>query len=166
MSNTYISNRLIINTLSPNDKEFIFALVNSNGWLKFIGDRKVYSLEDAEKFIQKILGDAKRAYWTVRLKENLLPIGVITLIQRDFLEYPDLGFAFLPEYQGKGYAFEASAIVLNDLKLNLQYPEIQAITLPYNRKSIQLLHKLGFAFKKEMEDNGEILSLFSLLTNP
>ena len=89
--------------------------MNTPGWLKFIGERNVRSPEYALEYINRILHNENVAYWTVKLKPNSIPIGVITLIKRDYLPHHDIGFAFLPEYSGKGYAYEATSAVMHEL---------------------------------------------------
>lgn len=128
------------------DYLFVKTLVNTEGWITFIGDRKINSDEDSKNYIQKIIDNKNINYWVVTLKNSNTPIGVITLIKRETLEFQDLGFAFLPEFGKNGYAFEASEYVLNNLAPN---QTISAITNPENNKSIALLEKLGFLFKEE-----------------
>src|SRR5690606_31043209 len=108
----------------------------------------------------QILENESLIYWAVRLKDTNVPIGVITFIQRDYLANPDLGFAFLPEYNKKGYAQEAATVVIQDILT--EYTELYAFTLPENESSIRLLERLGFLFQKEFELNDEILSLYSV----
>ncbi|HKJ49022.1 MAG TPA: hypothetical protein VJ973_08030, partial [Christiangramia sp.] len=43
--------RLIIRPTSIEDKDFIFELLNSPKWLRFIGDRNIKSSTDAENYI-------------------------------------------------------------------------------------------------------------------
>mgnify|MGYP000276416184 CR=1 FL=1 len=58
----------------------------------------------------------------VELKQGNKPIGMCGLIIRDYLEFSDLGLAFLPRYLQKGYGYEIANAVLqsafNDFKFN------------------------------------------------
>src|SRR5690242_10451129 len=98
IQDTLTSKRLLLTKLSLDDADFIFELVNSPGWLKFIGDRNVKAPEDARMFILKILNNPSVNYWIVRVQELLLPIGVVSFIKRDYLDFYDIGFAFLPKH--------------------------------------------------------------------
>ena len=40
-------------------------------------------------------------------------IGICGLFKRENLEHPDIGFAALPEYYGKGYTVEAARAVMD-----------------------------------------------------
>ena len=128
--------------------EFIQQLLNTPGWLQFIGDRNVRSEAEAYAYIKKINENPAVTYWTVSLPDEPAPVGVISLIQREYLDYPDIGFAFLPEFSRRGYAFEAATAVLDHLRTESNYPQLYAAVLPENTASIQLLIKLGFHFER------------------
>jgi RimJ/RimL family protein N-acetyltransferase len=154
--------RLILNALSTNDNHFIFELVNSEGWIQFIGNRYVNSAEEAKPYIQKIIANPNVSYWVVQLKENQENIGVVSLIKRDYLEHHDIGFAFLPRFANKGYAHEAANVVLTDVIDRYQLSHVFATTIPQNLSSIKLLHKLGLRFEKDITVEGETLHLYGI----
>ena len=85
------------------------------------------------------------------------------MYKRDNLEHPDIGFAFLTEYLGKGYGFEASQGVMKHAKEELGIRTFLGITLPENTPSIKLLEKLGLKKKGPFffNDSPEELLLFS-----
>lgn len=153
--------RLILNELTPADTGFIIELLNSPGWIKFIGDRKIKTTDDALAYIKKITGSEQFNYWVARSKEDNAPLGVITFIKREYLQHHDIGFAFLPQHNGKGYAYEAANAVLIH-QLNDGHPVIQATTLEYNKNSIQLLAKLGFTFSDTILVEHEKLLVYSV----
>jgi RimJ/RimL family protein N-acetyltransferase len=140
--------RLLLQPLSLKDAEFIFELVNTEGWLQFIGNRNVTNLDESYKYIQKLMDNPNIQYWVVRLNESSIPIGIVTFIKRDYLEYHDIGFAFLPQFGKNGYAHEATLAVLQELQKENAHPQILATTIKNNVHSIQLLEKLGFQFEK------------------
>ena len=152
MKKTYKTSRLKLNPLAQSDAEFIFELVNSEGWLKYIGDRNIKTLEDSRKYIQKTLENPNINYRVVKKQDEKISIGIISFVKRDYLEFPDLGFAFLPAFSNKGYAFEASEMVLKDLLEDHNHPMILATTMVENISAIKLLEKLGFRFYKEIEN--------------
>jgi [ribosomal protein S5]-alanine N-acetyltransferase len=148
---TITSERVLLNSLCVNDDEFILQLLNSEGWLQYIGDRNIHSINDAIYYIKKIEAAQNIHYWVVRTKDTDVALGIISFLKRDYLEHFDIGFAFLPAYFGHGYAYEASLAVLSVLRNNHQHEKVLAITVPQNERSIKLLSKLGFHFEKEME---------------
>jgi RimJ/RimL family protein N-acetyltransferase len=164
-SASFTTERLLIGPLQTTDAVFIQELVNTEGWLEFIGSRNVNSEAGAVVYIQKILANTNINYRVIRLKENNIPAGIITLIQRGYLPHRDIGFAFLPVYSKKGYAFEAAKAVLGAIVNEEKDPVILATTLASNKNSIQLLHKLGFRFDKEIEEEGEKIQVYALPAN-
>ncbi len=82
-------------------------------------------MQDAESYIQNGPVDMYHklgfGLYLVELKDNEYPVGICGLIKRETLEHVDIGFAFLPEYWGKGYAFESASVVIQLAreKLNL-----------------------------------------------
>ena len=157
--------RLLIDPLSKNDAAFILTLVNTDGWLKFIGNRNVSSIKDATAYIEKILANKNYAYNVFRLKTTNKPAGIISFIKRVNHNLPDIGFALLPEYEGLGLAYEAAKKYLDELIKNALYKEIIGITLSANIKSINLLKKLGLTFKEKIMENNEELSIYSIILN-
>jgi RimJ/RimL family protein N-acetyltransferase len=144
--------RLILRQLQEGDAAFILELLNEPSFLQNIGDKGVRTIDDA---CQYILSGPVASYegfgfglYLVALKETLLPIGICGLIKREGLEYVDIGYAFLPSFWSKGYAFEAASAVLAFGREALGLRRIVAITAPDNHSSIRVLHKLGLKFEK------------------
>ncbi|MFM1961769.1 MAG: hypothetical protein RLZZ172_614 [Bacteroidota bacterium] len=158
------TDRLYIRPLKIEDVEFIIQLLNSKGWIQFIGDRNVRDIKSANDYIQKIILNAKFFYNVFELKDNNTPIGIVTFLYRDTQNYPDIGFAMLPQYEKKGYAFEATKKYLEELQRN-QIDEIIAITKPENENSIELLKKLGMKYEKTSGEDDEKLEMYSIMNN-
>lgn len=156
--------RLLIRELnSAGDAEFIFVLLNSPKFIEFIGDRGVRSTEQAREFIEKRYRQSYRDHgfglYAVELKgiradDDPLPhehasnvqIGLCGFVKRDPLHEPDLGFAFLPEFERNGYGFESARAVLVHGRDTLGFENVLAITSLGNNASGRLLEKLGFLF--------------------
>jgi RimJ/RimL family protein N-acetyltransferase len=164
MKNKLFTQRLLLDIITTEDFEFIQKLVNTKGWLEFIGDRKIHSKEDAVAYINKINSTPNFSYWVVRTKNENIPVGIISFLKRNYLDHYDIGFAFLPEFNGLGYAYEAAKEVLNAAKENPEYTPVLATTLPHNTSSIKLLNKLGLEFEKEIEIGNEKLLVYSSLS--
>jgi RimJ/RimL family protein N-acetyltransferase len=140
------TDRLILRWAEEKDASFIFTLLNEPGWLNYIGDKGIRTLEDAGNYIQ----NGPRAMYeregfglfVTELKESHTPIGLCGLIKREGLEDVDIGFAFLSGYQSQGYAYEAASCTVEFAK-NLGLKRIIAITTKDNHSSSRLLEKLG-----------------------
>jgi [ribosomal protein S5]-alanine N-acetyltransferase len=156
--------RLALSKLSHTDADFILHLLNTPTWLRYIGDRNVKTSVDAIRYIEDgpMKSYAARGYGLskVSLLQTGEPIGLCGLLVRDYLQAPDIGFAFLPEHSGKGYGYEiASATIAHHRRIH-QVTTICAITVPDNHASIALLKKLCFIEKKKFNREGEELLLF------
>jgi [ribosomal protein S5]-alanine N-acetyltransferase len=156
------TNRLVLKELSATVAGFIIELLNTAEWIRYIGNRNVATHDDAINYIQKITNNKTADCWVVELKNEQTPIGIITYFKRDYLEYKDIGFAFLPAYTKKGYAMEATECVLNEILKNDPGRIIYAITLAGNLKSVKLLGKLGFHIERELNTEEEHLLLYTL----
>lgn len=160
--------RLRLRPFENGDAPFILNLLNSAGWLRYIGDRNIRNLEDAELYLRaKILRSYEDLGYGLLLVSSLQSgeaLGMCGLVKREGLDFPDLGFAFLPEHTGKGYALESARAVLDGAKENLSYEKLQAITLAGNLASIRLLNKLGMYYKGQVNlpDDPETLLLYEL----
>jgi [ribosomal protein S5]-alanine N-acetyltransferase len=161
MQSNYFTDRLVLTPLSLADSDFIYNLVNTPEWIKFIGDRNIKTQADANIYIEKIINNPKINYWVIQLNSTKISIGIITFIKRDYLEFHDIGFAFLPQYTKMGYAFEASKAVLNDAINNNNHHQILATTVKENIRSINLLQKLGFYFNREIKNGNDLLLVYS-----
>ena len=167
MKQIIVTERLVLREVNINDADFILGLLNSKGWLQFIGDRNVRSLPDAEKYIAdrivKSYIDHGLGLYLVELKTSGTAIGLCGLIKRDTLDDIDIGFAFLPEYNGFGYAFEAAISTLQFAFESLEINRLVAITTPDNINSIKLLEKIGMQFEKKiLFEEKEELFLFGI----
>lgn len=159
MDNQLTTERLLLSSLQLDDAVFIYELVNTPQWIKNIGDRNIKSYTDAQNYITKLTSAPDYYIWTVKLLEDKEHIGIITYLKKDYLDYPDIGFAFLPSVYGKGYAFEATHKVMEMLKKhNIRH--ISAVTILENERSIQLLKRLGFKESKTIFKDGEELLYF------
>lgn len=159
--------RLALRELNTDDAEFILKLLNTPTWLKFIGDRGVKNLDDAKKYIEngpvKSYADNGFGLYLVQLKKENIPVGMCGLIKRDFLEDPDIGFALLPEHEGKGYGYESASSVMTYAREKLGLNKILAITVKENVNSIHLLEKIGLSHERMVVYPGtnEELMLFA-----
>jgi [ribosomal protein S5]-alanine N-acetyltransferase len=159
--------RLILRRLTFGDSKFIFELLNDPSWLRFIGDKGVRTLDDARDYILKNpVAMYKRlgfGLYLVELKGEGISIGICGLIKRDSLEDVDIGFAFLPKFWGKGYAYESASAVMDHGRKTFGLNRIVAITSRDNHDSAKLLKKLGFGFERivKLSDDSERVSLFA-----
>ena len=155
--------RLTVRLMERKDAGFILRQFNSPTWLHFIGDRQVSTVQEADNYIEQIY---LKSYtengfgaWVVTLKDSGEPIGTCGLFKRAYLPIPDIGYALLPEFEGKGYAREAAEGALAYTRDVLGKKELMGIVSEINHRSFQLLEKLGFKFQELIQPPGEDRSL-------
>ena len=159
--------RLTLCKLSTADAGFILDLLNQPSFIRYIGDRGVRTLEDAERYILNGPVASYERYgfglYLTQLKESHSPIGMCGLIKRDTLEDVDIGFAFLPQFWLKGYAFESASAVLAYARNTLGIKKILGIATPDNTGSIRVLEKIGLKFEKmvKLSEDAVELKLFA-----
>lgn len=144
----YETKNLILQTATIEDAPFYFKLMNTPKWYKYIGDRNVHTVEETAVYMSKnMLSQIERlgyGNFTLIRKEDGVKIGTCGIFDREGLEGVDLGFGFLPEYEGQGYGYESSVKVIELAFHKFNIKALKAITLPDNIPSQKLLEKLGF----------------------
>ncbi len=144
------TDRLIIRHYTKDDAPHIFELLNSTGWIENIGDRGIKTHDHAVAYlVDKVIPSYANegfGFYMCELKDKNIPIGMNGLIHRPGLDHIDIGFAFLPEYHGKGYAYESSKAILDHAKHDIGLKKLLAITTPENQKSINVLKKIGMHY--------------------
>jgi len=135
--------RLTLSPVVEADAGFILELLNDPGWIRNIGDRNVRSLEDARAYIQERIA---KSLWLLARDAAGEPLGMCGLVEREGLDSPDLGFAFLERHCGQGYASEAAGTVLRHMREAMGLTKLAAIVSPDNQASRRVLEKLGFRY--------------------
>jgi RimJ/RimL family protein N-acetyltransferase len=159
--------RTILREINAADAGFILDLLNQPSFIKYIGDRGVRTTEQSREFIESRFIESYKKFgyglWAVELKDNHAPIGICGFVRRDSLPDADIGFAFLPQFERKGYAFETVAASMNYGRDVLHLKRVLAITSLDNESSIKLLGKINFKFDGliKLAPETEELKLFS-----
>ncbi|KGL58918.1 GNAT family N-acetyltransferase [Polaribacter sp. Hel1_85] len=145
------SERLIIRDFTLKDASFYFELFNDPDWKKFISDKNLKSVDETEAYLRKMQIENSKlgglGFFTVILKETNKAIGTSTALQREKLKFIDIGYGFLPRYRGKGFATEATKLIIAYVRKKFQQEKVLAFTMPENVNSQKLLKKLDFQFK-------------------
>ena len=149
------------------DAEFILDLLNQPSFIKYIGDRNVQTVEQAQEYIENRFAASYQKFgfgmWAVELKETKAAMGICGFVKRDSLPDADIGFAFLPQFEGRGYALESVVGTMKYGREKLNLTRILAVTSQDNEKSGRLLEKIGLKFERLIVLPGDSaeLKLFS-----
>lgn len=142
------TDRLTLRHFTLEDAPFILRLLNEPSFLANIGDKGVRTEEDARQHLcdGPLASYAAHGFglWGVVLAANGRLIGMCGLLRRPTLDAPDLGYAFLPEYWGAGYAVEAADGVVAHARDVLGLTTLLAIASLDNEASIRVLRRVGY----------------------
>ncbi|MEN8248361.1 MAG: GNAT family N-acetyltransferase [Bacteroidota bacterium] len=161
---TFNSERLHLRPTSKEDAEFIYHLVNTPKWIKYVGDRNINSSKDARDYIgMKMLPQLERLgfgnFTLIRLSDKA-KIGTCGMYDREGTDGFDIGYALLPDYENQGYASEAAKKLMEVSFSEFNIKRLSAFTTKDHRASIKLLEKLGFKVKGTLDfpdDEEELL---------
>jgi len=159
--------RLRLFELTVEDAGFVFRLVGDPDFRTHIGDKGIRTLDDARRFLGTgpWTNQPRPGYgqFRVELKDTGESAGICGLLYRERLDASDVGFALLPAFRGRGFAFEAAAATMAYGRKTLGIERIVALTSHENLPSIRLLEKLGMRFEKtvHMSDSDPGTALFA-----
>lgn len=165
---TFETERLILIPTHENDAEFVFELLNSPKWIQFIGDRGIRSVEDAKDYINtRMKPQLERlgfSNYTIHRKEDGAKLGSCGLYNREGIDGIDIGFAFLPQFEKKGYAYEATQKLMKEAKDSFELKSVCGYTTVNNYSSQKLLEKLGLKNEGtiQLPDDDEVLILYKI----
>ena len=144
--------RLILRRFEFADAPFVVALLNQPSFIANVGDRGVRSVDDAHRYLREgpmaMYEQHGFGLWHVMRKSDSAAVGMCGLLRRDNLPEVDIGYAFLPEYWGAGYAFEATEATLRHGAGKFGLERVIAVVSQGNSASIRVLEKLGLRYER------------------
>ncbi len=151
--------RLTLRRITLDDAAFMLSIWNDPGFLRYVGDRGIRTEKDAAAAIEesafRLYEDYGYGPYCMSLKADGAEVGICGLFRRDNLDDPDIGFAVLPDYCGRGLAGEAAGAVVQHAR-DLGIPDLKAIVSPDNAASIGLIEKLGLRFERAITMPGDV----------
>lgn len=147
--------RLLLRPFSQEDAQFLYNLNEKEEVLKYTGDVAFKNIEEASSFVKNYKHYEEHGFgrWTVIRKEDKKAIGWCGLKNNEE-NLIDLGFRFLLEEWGKGYATEAAKACITYGFTELKMAQIVGRVLPDNIGSVKVLEKIGMNFWKKGECDG------------
>lgn len=158
------TDRLVLREMTEADLDFCYEMQEDEESARFLdcldGDRE----EERQKlaaYRREMYGFYGFGIWIILEKESGRPVGRAGLQMRDGFEEPELGFAVLKQYRGRGYAEEACRAVLWYAAEELELKSVRAVVDRENAKSRRLCEKLGFAVDNTAETGGRLCIFYS-----
>lgn len=155
--------RLILREMLPTDDVGMFELDSNPEVHRFLGNKPVKDIEESRMYIESLrqqYADNGIGRWAVILKETNEFIGwsgikLIKELINNHQNFYEIGYRFIQEHWGKGYATEAgNAFVdfaFNEMKVEVLYAYADA----GNEGSRNILEKLGMHYVNSFEYDGE-----------
>ncbi|OAP63788.1 hypothetical protein AYL99_03015 [Fonsecaea erecta] len=148
----------------PSDYKAILTIYESDFILRTVGDPGVHTREDLDLRSQKFHlrprtsdndGDEDDAdsstkplpshpWHLIYLRGTDTLVGTVSLFHRHPLPYPDMGYAVLEPYMGRGFATEAARAALRWWTDDMGVPNIWAAVFDTNAASHRVAQKIGF----------------------
>jgi ribosomal-protein-alanine N-acetyltransferase len=147
---TLETSRLILDELTPQDAKFILQILNDRDFIHYVADRGIRTEAEARDYLADRVMASYREHGfgmaAVRRKDSGETIGMCGLVKRESLQHVDIGYAFLPEVRGKGYASEAALATVQMAREDFGLSRLVAIIHPDNKPSRALAEKIGMHF--------------------
>ncbi len=162
------TNRLLLRTFTEEDAQLLYELNLDPEVIKYTYD-PIKDLDHAKQVLDQTILPQYALYnhgrWAVHLKSGLEFIGWCGLKFIPLRNEIDLGYRFIKNAWGKGYATEAAyaCIKYGFEKLNLS--RIIGRAVPTNLGSLNVLEKCGLTYIGEDEIDGYLSKTYEII-NP
>lgn len=143
--------RLILRKMTLDDAPFFFKLNSNPNVVKYTGDGAFKNIKEAENITNYVISQyTKHGYGRLLVieKNTLLPIGWCGLKYHEDLRDTDIGYRFLEEKWGCGYATESAAACIKYGFDQLQLKRIIGRAAIDNVASINVFKKLNMIYEK------------------
>jgi len=144
--------RLSLRRFELDDAPFVVELLNQPSFIQNIGDRGVRNVDDARRYLRDgpmaMYEQHGFGLWRASRRSDGVFVGMCGLLKRDILPDVDVGYAFLPEHWGQGFAFEAANATVEHGARKFGLTRIIGVVSDHNAASIRVLEKLGMRFER------------------
>ena len=159
--------RLLLRQFTLDDAEAYMPLVSDPAVLRYTGEEPQQSIEAVRRILQTRPLRDYLTYGYGRMacieKSTGRLVGFCGLKYLEDLREVDIGYRFLPETWGKGYATESASAVMNQCSKEGQLKRVVGLVEPANLASVNVLKKLGLTFERsvKLEDSESPLDLYA-----
>jgi len=140
------ADRILIRNYIDSDEDGFLSIFQDERSMAMDGDKVIMEKNDVFYHRISMIKNRDPIFLIIAEKTNNGFIGYVLLNN-----YPEeqenaitLGCSLVPEYQSKGYGYEAIGTILSMLKSSTVVKRALANALTYNKPSLGLINKLGF----------------------
>lgn len=144
------TDRLVIREMTPEDTEVLYSLYEDKSVVEFMEDLPADKEEEKEyiaDYIDKVYSFFGFGMWLAELKETGEIIGRVGFQNYEEEDLVELGFMIVPQYQHKGYAYEACEAAI--AYMQEEFPEYRRMARckAENVRAIELCRRLGIEYR-------------------
>ncbi|MGP9039980.1 GNAT family N-acetyltransferase [Cytobacillus kochii] len=139
---TLLTERCVLTPLSMKHLPTMVKLYRNAKVREYLGG--IRTIEEVKEQMENMLMNLSSYYWIVSEKHTHHHLGFIALTPHHCEADIEISYQFFPDGWGKGYARETIHEVLVFAFSNLNEQKVVAETQVANKRSCQLLEKLGF----------------------
>jgi len=158
--------RLILRRFTPDDAEAYLPLVGDPEVNRYTGQSLVQTVEQARQILldypirdYEVIGYGRMA--CIEKSSGRL-IGFSGMKYLADLQETDIGYRFVRDAWGKGYATESAAVLMRQCIDEFSLRRVIGLAYRQNTGSTKVLQKLGLAFEREIDIDGDGLDLYAL----
>lgn len=159
---------LYLRRFTVDDAEEYWPLASRPEILRYTGEHPQATLDDVREILltrplkdYSVHGFGRMA--CIEKSSGRL-VGFSGLKYLDDLHEVDIGYRFLPECWGKGYATESALMLMRQCNIEFGLRRIVGLVHPENVASKRVLEKLGLRFERELppDHDGGTMMLYSI----
>jgi RimJ/RimL family protein N-acetyltransferase len=155
--------RLFLRPFTPDDAEAYWPLVSLPEVLRYTGEQAQASLDDVRRTLlsRPIRDYSVHGFGRMACIEKCSGrlVGFSGLKYLEDLQEVDVGYRFLPDCWGKGYATESAKVLMQQGILEHGITRIIGLVQPENLASVRVLSKLGLTFERKIRPSGSASEL-------
>lgn len=142
------TNRLKLRPLGLDDMPALFEIYSDTRAMTFMPTPPHESVDQTHNSFQWSLSRDGAFYWTICLKGDDTPIGVVNYLGETRIQ--GMGYILHPDYWGQGITTEACRAVLDYGFTNLGYDKVELWIDQNNIASLKVAQKLGFRLRGQL----------------
>lgn len=149
---TLETERLRLRQLSLADEPFILKMGKDPDVMRFITNGETKNAEESKADLKRWIGygdNGKTGIWAAEVKATGAFLGWFCLKSLDDTDEIEIGYRFLKEHWGNGYATEGAKRLLQYGFEELKLERIVAVAIKENLASTRVMEKIGLSYEKE-----------------
>ncbi|MFE8701623.1 GNAT family N-acetyltransferase [Cytobacillus sp. FJAT-54145] len=165
--NVFETDRLKLRQMNVDDKENLMRIFADPIAMEYYPS--TYSEEKADQWIQWNLNNYKEhgcGLWICELKDSGIFVGQCGIVPQlvEGIKEMEIGYLFVREHWGKGYATEVAIGSKSHGFEKLHFTRLISMIYKPNTPSIRVAERMGMQYEKTTDRNGRETLIYSITT--